>query len=156
MDSSPIDDEVTHRAIVQARGPPNMIRAPIEAEQEPRLLFLASPGPENSPNGVENGTLSALGSIRTQQRSQQQTNQVQQPSSTRNEAASTIGSPDRGDRIAVSNIPLSPPLKTFVRQSEAQYDARMQKKGTIVKDARVLSMIALPERSARVQRSCRA
>jgi hypothetical protein len=36
-------------------------------------------------------------------------------------------SPDRGDRTAISNIPLSPALKTFVRQSEAMYDARMEK-----------------------------
>jgi hypothetical protein len=91
------------------------------------LLFLPSPGPENSPNGVENGPSSALASIRHEQRSQQQTNQVQQHSSTSNEAASTIGSPGRGDRIAVSNIPLSPPVRTFVPQPEAEYDARIEK-----------------------------
>jgi hypothetical protein len=48
-------NEANHHAIVEACGPPNILGAPIEAEQEPRLLLLASPGPENSPNGVRNG-----------------------------------------------------------------------------------------------------
>jgi hypothetical protein len=126
--ASPITfHEATHRAIVEASGPSNIQGAPVQANNEPRLLFLPSPGPKNSPNGVENGPSVALASIRHEQRSQQQTNQFQQPSSTSDEAASTIGSPDRGDRIAVSNIPLSPLVKTFLRQSEAAYDEQIEK-----------------------------
>jgi hypothetical protein len=60
MESSITVDEASHCAIVEAIGPLNMLGAPIQAENEPRLIFLASPGPENSPNGVQNGPLSAL------------------------------------------------------------------------------------------------
>ncbi len=53
--ASPITfHEATHRAIVEASGPSNIQGAPVQANNEPRLLFLPSPGPENSPNVVAN------------------------------------------------------------------------------------------------------
>jgi hypothetical protein len=56
MDSSiSTHNEATHHAIGEACGPPNILGAPMEAKQEPLLLFLASSGPENSPNGFGNG-----------------------------------------------------------------------------------------------------
>ncbi len=127
MASSITDQEDPHRSILEASGPPNVLDAPVQAENRPRSLFLPSPGPENSPNDDENGPSPALASIGGEQHCNQQTDQVQQPTSTSNEAASTVRSPDRGDRTAISNIPLSPALKTFVRQSEAMYNAQMEK-----------------------------
>jgi hypothetical protein len=63
MASSITFHEATHGAIVEASGPPNMQGAPVQAKNKPRLLFLPSRGPENSPNGVANGLSSALAAI---------------------------------------------------------------------------------------------
>ena len=63
MASSITDQEDTQRSILEASGPPNVLGAPVQAENRPRLLFLPSPGPENSPNGVANGLSLALAAI---------------------------------------------------------------------------------------------
>jgi hypothetical protein len=63
MASSITFHETTHRAIVEASGPSNIQGSPVQADNEPRLLFLPSPGPENSLNGVANGPLPALAAI---------------------------------------------------------------------------------------------
>jgi hypothetical protein len=60
MDEPIIHDEATHCVILEACGPPNILGAPIEAKQEPQLLFLGLPGPENSPNVLRNGPASLL------------------------------------------------------------------------------------------------
>ncbi len=80
MDYPTIQFEATHDAIVEAYASPNTTGAPVEAEQEPRLLFLGSPGPENSPNGDGNGPSVVVAATTLEQRSQQPTNQAQQPS----------------------------------------------------------------------------
>jgi hypothetical protein len=55
MDSPNIHHKATNNAIVEAYLPPTILGAPMEAKQEPRLLFVGSQGLENSPNRVRNG-----------------------------------------------------------------------------------------------------
>ena len=73
MASSITDQEDTHRSILEASGPPNVLGAPVQAQNRPRLLFLPSPGPENSPNDDENGPSPALASTVGEQHCNQQT-----------------------------------------------------------------------------------
>jgi hypothetical protein len=106
-----------------------MLGAPIQAENEPRLLFLPSPGSENSPNGVENGPLSALASITPKRQIRQPTGQAPQPSSTKKEAISTIGLPNHCARPASHPIShchgmlrIAQKLGIFVRPPDALHD----------------------------------
>jgi hypothetical protein len=96
----PLVHEATGCAIVEARGPPNMLYAPVEAQNEPPLPFLLSPGPENSPDGVtNNGLLPAF-----KEEYQPPTDQALQHFSTKNEAILAAGLPKHCARPASSNI----------------------------------------------------
>ncbi len=55
MGSSITVHKAAHRAIVQASNPQKTLAAPVQAKNEPRLSFLASPGPEKCYNGAGNG-----------------------------------------------------------------------------------------------------
>ena len=107
MASSITDQEATHRSILEASGPPNVLGAPVQAENRPRLLFLPSPGPENSPNDDENRPSPALASITPERQIQQPTDQAPQPSSTKYGAILAIVLPNRCARPTLSNIPSS-------------------------------------------------
>jgi hypothetical protein len=76
MASSITFHAATHRAIVEASCPPNMQGAPVQAKNEPQLLFLPCPGPENSPIGVANGPSLALATITPEQHIRQLTHQA--------------------------------------------------------------------------------
>ena len=107
MASSITKQEATHRSIVKASGPPNVLGPPLQAKNGPRLFFLPSPGPENSPNDVENGLSPALASITPERQIQQPTDQAPQPSSTKYGAILAIMLPNHCARPTLSNIPSS-------------------------------------------------
>ncbi len=63
MGSSITVHKAAHRAIVQASDSQKTLAALVQAKNEPRLSFLASPGPEKCPNGAGNGPSSAAAAI---------------------------------------------------------------------------------------------
>ena len=60
MGSSITVHKAAHRAIVQASDSQKTLAALVQAKNEPRLSFLASPGPEKCPNGAGNVNLNGI------------------------------------------------------------------------------------------------